>query len=251
MNNTKKRFTVIITGILVAFLLPLEIALAAPDQEMGCILRQPGQIKFVRSNFFPDKKAIGEAAVNAHRMSGTRVIDPCLTGKVRNIPARVYAKLAEKYPEKFQPLEVGDQSSALEAITDTAPHVAPEYRYVGINGVILPETETIFTGGVAITNGNRVYGTAFTNSVDGKEPFSSPFAAVFEHGAITVFHESKGMAVTTASQNGVFGGLVITDFENFFAQAALFHGNKLQLIPQLPGEFYSEVVLGSVDISHR
>lgn len=78
------------------------MALAAQTNEMGCITREPGtaRLKFLGGDR-PDKKAIGEAAVNAYRMQGAKVIDPCLTGQVRNIPASVYAKLADKYPEKF------------------------------------------------------------------------------------------------------------------------------------------------------
>lgn len=103
MKNDRKHFLVAVQ-ILMVFLLPFEVVLAAPVNEMGCILRQSGSAKFVEGDL-PDKRAIGDAAVNAHLMHGTKVIDPCMTGQVRNIPATVYARLAEKYPEKFQPLE--------------------------------------------------------------------------------------------------------------------------------------------------
>ena len=66
---------------------------------------------------------------------------------------------------------------------------------------------------------------------------------MFEHGAVTVLQGTKGMVVNTANEVGTVGGFVITDFENFFAQAALFDGNEVQLIPRQPGEIHSEVML--------
>lgn len=59
---------------------------------------------------------------------------------------------------------------------------------------------------------------------------------------MTVLQGSKGIFATTANESGTFGGSVITDFENFFGQAALFDGNELQLIPRLLGEIHSEVL---------
>ncbi len=60
MNNIKKRFTVTVSGILTVFLLPLEMALAAPADEMGCIARQQGSMKFVKSDQL-DRQTIMES----------------------------------------------------------------------------------------------------------------------------------------------------------------------------------------------
>jgi len=114
MKNIKKRFAIAVGVILATFLLPFEVALAAPANEMGCILRQPGSMKFVKGDQL-DRQTIAEA-VSAQRLQGAKVIDPCLTGQVRNIPASVYTKLAEKHPEKFQPLEGSDQSISQQAV---------------------------------------------------------------------------------------------------------------------------------------
>lgn len=115
--------------------------------------------------------------------------------------------------------------------------IAPQFRYVGIIGAITPET--IFFP-IAITNDSRIYGQFFEFSEE--PPFFSSSAAVFEHGAVTVLQGSKGVIANRANESGTMGGLVITDFENFFGQAALFDGNEMQLIPRLPGEIHSEVI---------
>lgn len=243
MRALKRQF-VMVTGMLVTLLLLLPAALAGSNsltqdaREMGCIIREPGSARFLR-NDSADKKAIGEAAVNAHRLRGTKVIDPCLTGQVRNIPAAVYAALAEKYPEKFQPLEAEDQSVASQATTSSAPHVASEYHYIGISEGTPPEA--LLFDPIALTNDSRIYGTAYTEFFD-EAPFFTTYAAVFERGALTVLQESKGILATTANEAGMVAGFVITDFENFFTQAALFRGNEVQLIPRLPGEIHSEVL---------
>ena len=103
MNNIKKRFTATVTGIMAVFLFPLEMALATPDNEMGCISRQQGTMKFVRSDQLDRETII--AAAKTQRLQGAKTADPCLTGQVKHLPASVYAKLAEMYPDKFQPLD--------------------------------------------------------------------------------------------------------------------------------------------------
>jgi len=238
MKNIKQRFVIAVGGILTTLLLPLEVALADPGKEMGCILRQPGQMKFVRGNQL-DRQTIMET-VKTQRLQGAKVIDPCLTGQVKNIPASVYAKLAEKHLEKFQPLENGNQSVVLPekvAATGAALGIAPQYRYVGIFDTFSSDT-AFFTA--ALTNDSRVYGTFF-EFLD-EAPFVSLSAAVIEHGAVTILQGSQGLFATTANESGTFGGSVITDFENFFGQAALFDGSELQLIPRMPGDIHSEVL---------
>jgi hypothetical protein len=243
MRALKRQF-VMVVGMLAIFFLPLPVAFASSNglmqdaREMGCIVREPGLARFLR-NDLADKEAIGEAAVNAHRLRGTKVIDPCLTGQVRNIPAAVYAVLVKKYPEKFQPLEAEDQGVVPQATSNTAPHVASEYHYIGISEGTPPEV--LLFDPIALTNDSRIYGTAYTEFFD-EAPFFTTYAAVFERGALTVLQESKGIIATTANEVGMVGGYVITDFENFFTQAALFRGNEVQLIPRLPGEIHSQVL---------
>jgi hypothetical protein len=240
MRNIKRQF-VMVAGMLVTFLLLLPVAFAGSNgltqgaREMGCIVREPGSARFLR-NDSADKKAIGEAAVNAHRLRGTKVIDPCLTGEVRNIPPSVYAALAEKYPEKFQPLEAEDQS--VVPLKKAAAGVTPAYHYVGLDQAVpLPPG---FLGGFspsAITNGGSVFGNAFAfNESDGT--FIN-YVAVFERGILTILQQGRA---NTANQGGTIGGSVLTDPENFFGQAALFRGNEVELIPRLSGEIDSFVL---------
>lgn len=239
MRTFKRQFAMV-AGILATFLLLLPVALGSSNgltqdaREMGCIIREPGSAKFLR-NDLADKEAVWEAVMNAHRLRGTKVIDPCLTGQVRNIPAAVYAALAEKYPEKFQPLEAEDQS--VVPLKKAATGVIPAYHYVWLDETVpLPPG---FLGGFnpsAITNDGRVYGNAFAFS-ESDGTFIN-YVAVFEHGNLTILQEGSA---GPANQGGTIGGGVLTDAENFFTQAALFRGNEVQLIPRLPGEINSFV----------
>ena len=238
--RTLKRQFVMVARMLVTFLLLLPVVFAGSNgltqdaREMGCIVREPGSARFLR-NDLADKKAVGEAIMDAHHLRGTKVIDPCLTGQVRNIPAAVYAALAEKYPEKFQPLEAEDQSAV--PLKKATTGITPAYHYVWLDETVpLPPG---FLGGFspsAITNGDRVYGIAFAfNESDGT--FIN-YVAVFEHGNLTILQEGSA---GPANQGGTIGGFVLTDAENFFTQAALFRGNEVELIPRLPGEITSFV----------
>lgn len=245
MNNIKKRFTVTVSGILTVFLLPLEMALAAPADEMGCIARQQGSMKFVKSDQL-DRQTIMEA-VKAQQLQGTKAIDPCLTGQVKNIPASLYAKLAEKHPDKFQPLESsGNTDSSLEkAAGDTGLGIAPQYRYSGIleTLTIPPEVLDVSFSPSTITNESRVYGT-FIEFLEFEPLFIfNSYAAIFEQGTVNILLKSKGFFANRANEGGTIGGFVITDLENFFTQAALFDGNEVRLLPRLPGEISSQVVL--------
>lgn len=239
MKNIKKQFVVAVGGVLAAFFFPLEIALAAPDNEMGCILRQPGQMKFVRGNQL-DRQTIAEA-VSAQRLQGAKVIDPCLTGQVRNIPASVYAKLAEKHPEKFQPVESQSTTSPTETVTTggAALGIAPQYHFVDPRATIPPGFLPFF-GAINITNDGRVYGIVVTD-----DDTFTPHIAVFERGIVAILQlqEMDGLFIPfTVNNVGTVGGGSLLNLESFMGQAALFRGNEVQLIPRLPGEIDSFVV---------
>ena len=240
MNNIKKRFTATVTGILTVFLFPLEMAQANPDSEMGCISRQQGTMKFVRSDQLDRETII--AAAKSQRLQGAKTIDPCLTGQVKSIPASVYAKLAEKYPNKYQPLEaLGKTGSSSEKNSGgSAKRKAPQYSYNSIKEAT-PSDILLFEP-ASLKNDNKVYGTAYTEFFDGP-PFFTTFAAVFKHEAVTMLHNSKGFFVSSANARGTLGGGVVTDPENFFTQAALFYDHEIHMIPRLPGEISSQVIL--------
>jgi hypothetical protein len=64
---------------------------------------------------------------------------------------------------------------------------------------------------------------------------------VYRDGTTTVI--SEGVA-SAANDSGTVGGGVVTDFDNFFTQAALFpgEGQPAKVIPRLPDEYSSNVV---------
>lgn len=109
------------------------------------------------------------------------------------------------------------------------------YRYVPLDKVKLPPGFAIFDP-IALGNGGRIYGTVYPLP---DLPFA-PFVAVYEDGAVSVL---GGPGFTyTANRGGTVGGSVLVDPENFIEQAALFHGDRVELIPRMPGEFTSFVI---------
>ena len=200
-------------------------------------------MKFVRSDQL-DRQTIMET-VKAQQLQGAKTIDPCLTGQIRNMPASVYAKLAEKHPDKFQPLEnpTNASSSLTQGSNGVARGVAPQYRYSGIFEAIVipPGVLDAFFFASNITNDSRIYGTFFEFLEFEPSFIFNTYAAIFEQGKINILQESKGFSTNIANEGGTFGGYVFTDLENFFTQAALFQGGDIRLIPRLPGEISSQV----------
>lgn len=239
MNTIKQRFTASVMGILLAFLFHPDMVLANPDSEMGCIARQQGSMKFVSSDQL-DRQAIMES-MRMQRLQGAKSNDPCLSGQVKNIPALVYTRLAEKYPDKYQPLEAsGKTGSYLEKSAGTAAKLkTPQYH---LNSIPIATPDILLFDPVSLKNNDKVYGTAVTEFFDAP-PFFTTFAAVFEEGILTMLQNSKGFNVSRANASGTLGGFIFTDFENFFTQAALFYDNEIHLIPRLPGEISSQVIL--------
>jgi hypothetical protein len=109
------------------------------------------------------------------------------------------------------------------------------YRYVPLDQAKLPPGFDFFDP-IALGNGGRIFGTVYPPP---DLPFV-PFVAVYENGVVAVLG-GPGFAYT-ASQGGTVGGSVLVDPVNFIEQAALFHGNRVELIPRLPGEFTSSVI---------
>lgn len=239
MKNIRKQW-VIFTEIFALFFLSLPVALAdsggftGKSNELGCIVREPGAAKFLQ-NDSADIRMIGEAAVNAWLSWGRKVIDPCLTRQVKNIPAAAYSVLAEKYPEKFQPFKIDRQNIGSIKNEAWVRHQAkrwPTYNYFRFDETILPG---FFFAPAAIIDNNDLYGNAWMES---EETFTN-YVAIFKSETLTLLQE--GFA-STANKRGTIGGFVLTDPENFLGQAALFHKNKTQLIPRLPEEIHSEVI---------
>lgn len=228
-------FQIVALAIFTALLLPLQTAFAQPplqsgnSAEIGCIAHQGGTLRFFSAD--RTRKQIANAARRDRRQHTTKVIDPCVTGQQRYLPAAVYAALALKHPEKFQPLGNKNRHSTFVGHAGGAAGSAPTYNYVSLDGLTL-EPGFLFFIPFGLTNGGQMYGSAYD------ENFNS-YVAVVNQGAITVLHEGFP---ETVNQNGTVGGFVLTDPDNFLGQAALFHNSDVELIPRLPGEIHSEVM---------
>ncbi len=239
MNNIKKRFAAIASGLLAIFLFPLEMALANPEHDMGCISRQQGSMKFVRSDQL-DREAILEAA-KTQRLQGAMTTDPCLTGQVKHVPTTVYANMAEKYPDKFQPLENSASATNASSGKSSGSSAKPKIPQYHLNSIPITTPEILLFDPVSLKNNDKVYGTVFTEFFD-EPPFFTAFAAVFKEESLIMLPNSQGFNVSRANARGTLGGFIFTDFENFFTQAALFYDDEIHLIPRLPGEISSELI---------
>ena len=98
------------------------------------------------------------------------------------------------------------------------------YHYVSLDQAELPEG-VLFFDPKAIDNGGRIYGDAYDNDF--------PHIAVYADGAVTVLQPG---IVYAANAGGTIGGSVPIDFTNQIEQAALFRGDRVELIPPQPGE---------------
>lgn len=107
------------------------------------------------------------------------------------------------------------------------------YHYVSFDEVSLPSEFTTFFP-AAINDSGRVYGTVCDDLC------SDPHIAFYAHEAVTVL-QSTGFA-NTVNAGGTVGGSVLIDPQNFIFQAALFRGDKVELIPPLPGEVFASVI---------
>jgi hypothetical protein len=112
---------------------------------------------------------------------------------------------------------------------------AQEFRYHYVSLLNQVELPPGFTAGffdpIAINNSGRIYGIAYDDSY-------TPYVAVYTEGALTVLQPG---IVYAANERGTIGGSVLIDSTNFIEQAALFHGDQVELIPPQPGEFTSFV----------
>jgi hypothetical protein len=107
------------------------------------------------------------------------------------------------------------------------------YRYVSFDQVELPSGFTVFFP-AGLQDSGRVYGTACDDVCN------DPHIAFYANGIVTVLQASGFASVVNAG--GTVGGSVLVDPQNFVAQAALFRGDEVELIPPQPGEVISEVI---------
>lgn len=128
----------------------------------------------------------------------------------------------------------------LWSVAAQAEQLRPEeqfrYRYVSLDQLLPSEFRYFESAG--INDFGRVYGTAFNSD------FENPHIAVYADGAVKILQ--SGFA-TTANISGTVGGYVLYDPENYYTQAALFRGDKVELIPFGTDEI-SSVVIGLNDM---
>lgn len=109
------------------------------------------------------------------------------------------------------------------------------YRYVSLASACpVPDPSLSFFDPIAIVNSGRIYGNLSTcNDVT-----CLTQVAFCAHGTLTALQPGAARA---ANKEGTIGGSVLIDPDNFIEQAALFRGDRVELIPPQPGEFTSFV----------
>jgi hypothetical protein len=110
---------------------------------------------------------------------------------------------------------------------------AQEYRYhyVSLNKLV-PKGYACFLSTGEITNSGQVYGTTYSprpDYCDDPTADNKPYVAVYKNGTITVLQVGKAY---TGNEGGTIGGSVYDEDKKVW-RAALFHGNKVELIPRL------------------
>jgi hypothetical protein len=205
----------------------------AADVQMGCILRHPGQAaRFVPAA--PLDKEASSLAVSAERQArpASRFVDPCALGQQRTLSVAQYRRIAALQPGRYRPLDplpvVEDMSARL-----SGGHHVPSYRYVAVGEELPPQY--LFFDPAAIGRVSTIVGTAY--AVEGD--LLVPHVALFDRGHYKFLGEGLAGPVNAA---GTIGGALLIDPDNFLTQAALFHGERVTVIPLLPGQVTSGVL---------
>ncbi|HKR38505.1 MAG TPA: hypothetical protein VJU59_02310 [Paraburkholderia sp.] len=208
-------------------------ASSSSDTRIGCIHVDASGARFIAAG---RSRAQIVAETQAAAASGGNAGDPCLTGRVANVPASVYAALAQKYPATYAPLpgaSPGATTSSVAAVPDTSTAAQAgfnlTYVFTDLDALVPPGFSSFVPVGVAADG--RVFGTVYDTNYN-------PYVAVYENGSIKVLAAGYPYAV---SQSGIVGGAVVTDPVNGYTQSAIFRGNSVELIPRGPGELASEV----------
>jgi hypothetical protein len=110
------------------------------------------------------------------------------------------------------------------------------YRYVSLDQIALPTGFTSFFPS-AIQESGRVYGT-LCDATCGVTEF-----AYVNDGNLTVLPPvPPGSFSGSVNARGTIGGSILVDPVNFIVRAALFRGDKVELVPPQPGEVFAFVV---------
>jgi hypothetical protein len=112
------------------------------------------------------------------------------------------------------------------------------YRYVSLDSACpVSDPSLSFFDPVAIVNGGQIYGNLYTcNDVTCLTSLIQ--VAICAHETLTALQAGL---VHAANNEGTVGGSVLIDPVNYIEQAALFHGDQVELIPPQPGEYTSFV----------
>jgi hypothetical protein len=223
-----------IAGIGTALVLATQ-SVAAYSAQWGCVVRDPAGSWFKRDGTF-DRQALGAAAVDALRRRSARVMDPCLSGQGLKISEATYARMAQKRPDLFKPLEDAKPSADASSARSARPKPAePAWRYTDLDLRVAPNY--VFLVPAHLDNKDLLIGTAYfflsETEVQGD-------VVTIRDGKI-IARVSNGFA-NSANEKGVAVGAVITDPVFFYSQAAFFEGKQKRLIPRRPGERSSQAL---------
>ncbi len=106
------------------------------------------------------------------------------------------------------------------------------YQYTGLGKISLPSGVTLFNAN-ALDHDGKVYGTLIYADLRRR-------AAIYENGRLAL-SAIKNSTASVVNSRGTFGGLLI-DLAIDYRAPALFHGNKVELIPTQPGAVNSSII---------
>ncbi|CAB3799349.1 hypothetical protein LMG28614_04946 [Paraburkholderia ultramafica] len=110
------------------------------------------------------------------------------------------------------------------------------YHYVSLDAAV--PSSFLFFDPIVINDSGRVYGNLYSCGNTNCD-YLAITNAVYAAGTLTTLQPGITYAV---NNEGTVGGSVLIDPINFIEQAALFHGDSVELIPRQPGESTSHVI---------
>jgi hypothetical protein len=217
-------------GLTFAFAAATSFAQGAPaiDSRVGCIGSDTKSNRFVDSMRSASELAADRTAA---ALAG-KPFDPCLTGRLRVVPAKTYAAIAARHPSTHTPLPALTAAQPLASANRRGPKLSLKYSYTNLNEKVPSGFLPIFIT-TSVSDTGKVTGLL---QEDTPEPIV--WVGAYANGVVTPI--AQGFVTSTSTDGNYSGGGV--PIETGFLQAAIYRGANVELVPKATGQFNSQIV---------
>jgi hypothetical protein len=198
------------------------------DNRIGCIAIDTKTHRFVDSMRSDAELAADRSAA---ALAG-KPFDPCLTGRMRVVPARNYAAVVARQPSKFTPLPAQSQVGTPSTANRRGPKLSLKYNYTNLDTKVPSGFFPIFYA-TSVADTGRVTGLLVEDSPD-----ATVWVGAYANGIITPL--VQGYLFATSSDGNYSGGGVLT--ETGFYQASIYHGTNVELVPSVTDQVSSQII---------